>query len=85
VACPHAADIDALRLAARLVEAHAPAAFEADVKEIIRRLGWILAGFPSSRICQRCDTVFEVDAVQATHYAVNRQPLPSVCRRCKTR
>lgn len=85
MACPHAADIDALRRAAQLVETHAPAAFESDVREIIRRLGWILAGFPSSRVCQRCDKVFDVDAIQSAHYAVNRQPLPSICRRCKAR
>jgi hypothetical protein len=78
-----AADIAALEQAAALVKAHAPSAFEADVREIVRRMGWILAGFATSRVCKHCAHVFEVDAVEATRYAVGRMPLPSTCPRCR--
>jgi hypothetical protein len=75
--------MDGLRHAARLVDQYAPTAFTQDVKEIRRRLGWILAGFASSRVCIRCQRPFDVDAVMASQYAVKRQPLPQTCEDCR--
>ena len=72
----------ALRQAVDLVERHAPAGFENDVREIRRRVGWILAGLNDTRTCSRCGEAFEFDAVG---YAIRRQPEPRSCPDCRRR
>lgn len=72
----------ALRHAADLVERHAPAGFENDVREIRRRIGWIVAGLDGERTCQRCGEEFAFDAVR---YARERMPEPRNCPECRRR
>jgi len=69
-----------LRHAAALVERHAPAAFENDVAEIRRRIGWILAGLDGTKMCGRCGRPFTFDAVR---YARQRMPAPQKCPTCR--
>jgi hypothetical protein len=71
----------ALRQAVDLVERHAPAGFENDVREVRRRVGWILAGLDDTRTCERCGASFTYDAVR---YARGRMPAPRNCPSCKS-
>lgn len=70
----------ALRQAVDLVAHHAPAGFENDVREVRRRVGWILVGLDDTRTCQRCGESFTFDAVR---YARGRMPAPRTCPSCK--
>jgi hypothetical protein len=70
----------ALRQAVALIAQHAPAGFENDVREIRRRVGWIVAGLDDTRTCERCDERFTFDAVR---YARERMPAPRNCPSCK--
>ena len=70
----------ALRQAVVLVAQHAPAGFENDVREVRRRVGWILAGLNNMKACERCGESFTFDAVR---YARGRMPAPRKCRACK--
>jgi hypothetical protein len=69
-----------LRRAVELVERYTPPAFENDVREIRRRVGWILEGFADTRICERCGASFTFDAVR---YARGRMPAPRKCPSCR--
>lgn len=71
-----------LRRAVELVERHAPAAFANDIKEIKRRVGWILAGLNNTKTCTRCGQPFIFDAV---FYARQRMPSPRTCPACRRR
>jgi len=72
----------ALRRAVELVERHAPAAFANDIKEIRRRVGWILAGLDHTATRKRCAQAFVFDAV---FYARQRMPPPRTCPACRRR
>jgi hypothetical protein len=70
----------ALRQAVDLVERHAPTGFENDVREIQRRIGWMLAGLDDTRTCLNCGQQFQYDAVR---YAIGRMPEPKTCPTCR--
>ena len=72
--------IEELRRAVELVERYTPPAFENDVREIRRRVGWILEGFADTKTCVRCGASFKFDAQR---YAVGRMPAPRNCPSCR--
>jgi hypothetical protein len=70
----------ALRQAVDLVERHAPAGLENDVREVVRRIGWMLAALDDTRMCSRCSQSFTFDAAR---YARERMPEPRTCPTCR--
>lgn len=73
----------ALRRAVELIECATPGAFANDVKEIKRRIGWILAGLNTTATCTRCGQPFTVN--DAVVRARERMPAPQTCPACRRR